>query len=203
VGRPLHQGPASSALDASRDGESDVALVQRIAAGDRAALEHLYRGYHPRVARFLRRSTRRADIVGEAINDTFWIVWQKAHLFRAESRVSTWVMGIAWRCVMRALRRHGDAAMEIVLDDETSHPLADPTAEQDLRDWVGKGLARLPVEQRVCLELAYGGGHSLEEIAAIMDCPVTTVKSRLFHARSRLREMLPRLAGHGGAPRAQ
>jgi anthranilate phosphoribosyltransferase len=66
---------------------------------------------------------------------------------------------------------------------------------------VAKGLARLPVEQRVTLELAYGAGHSLEEIASIMDCQVTTVKARMFHARVKLRNVLPVLAGEGGPAR--
>jgi hypothetical protein len=58
-----------------------------------------------------------------------------------------------------------------------------------------QGLKRLPAEQRVALELAYGAGHSLEEIASIMDCQVSTVKARMFHARVKLRLLLPTLAG--------
>jgi len=56
-------------------------------------------------------------------------------------------------------------------------------------------LSRLPVEQRLTLELAYHMGHSLEEIAAITDCPVGTVKARMFHAREKLRQYLPTLSG--------
>jgi RNA polymerase sigma-70 factor (ECF subfamily) len=54
----------------------------------------------------------------------------------------------------------------------------------------------LPIEQRLCLELAYVLGHSCEEIAAITSCPVNTVKTRLFHARRKLSVLLPRLAGN-------
>jgi len=56
-------------------------------------------------------------------------------------------------------------------------------------------LSRLPMEQRLTLELAYHMGHSLEEIAAITDCPVGTVKARMFHAREKLRQYLPTLGG--------
>ena len=56
-------------------------------------------------------------------------------------------------------------------------------------------MRRLPSEQRLVLELAYSGGHSLDEIAAIMQCPLGTVKARLFHARVKLRNLLPELAG--------
>jgi RNA polymerase sigma-70 factor (ECF subfamily) len=185
---------ASHAVD-----EAD--LVRRVAAGERSALEALYRGYQPRLTRFLARTTRRADVIEEVINDTFWIVWQKADRFRGDSRVSTWIMGIAYRCTLKCLREHGEAPAESPADDDGVFAVADPTSHHELQDWVGKGLARLPVEQRMALELAYGGGHTLEEIASIMDCQVTTVKARMFHARVKLRHLLPVLAGqaHKGA----
>ena len=64
---------------------------------------------------------------------------------------------------------------------------------------MGKGLQRLPEDQRITVELVYGQGYTLEETAAIMDCPVGTAKARLFHARVRLRNLLPDLAGQRGA----
>jgi RNA polymerase sigma-70 factor (ECF subfamily) len=59
------------------------------------------------------------------------------------------------------------------------------------------GLNQLSIEQRLTLELAYHMGHSLEEIAAITQCPVGTVKARMFHAREKLRSYLPALSGAG------
>ncbi|HSW04324.1 RNA polymerase sigma factor [Aquabacterium sp.] len=182
------------------DNAHDLALVQRMAQGDRAALSALYHGYHRRLCRFLARLTRRPDIVDEVVNDSFWIVWQKAGGFRGESRVSTWVMGIAYRCALKALRQHGEEP----LADEAGDAAAgswDPQAEHELRDWLAKGLDRLPAEQRLVLELAYGGGHSIDEIAAIMQCPEGTVKARMFHARMKLRNLLPVLAAGQGVAR--
>jgi len=184
--------------DALRDDDADVELVQCIAAGDRAALEALYRHYHRRLDRFLTRLTRRADVIEEVINDTFWIVWQKAGQFRRESRVSTWIMGIGYRCALKSLRQHGADPVDADEHAEGVHSLFDPSAARELNDWVSKGLSRLSGEQRVTLELAYGAGHSLEEVAAIMECQVSTVKARMFHARVKLRNLLPVLAGHGG-----
>jgi RNA polymerase sigma-70 factor (ECF subfamily) len=196
--------PVISLIDrrAAKHGVDETDLVRRVAAGERSALETLYRGYQPRLARFLARTTRRADVIEEVINDTFWVVWQKADRFRGDSRVSTWIMGIAYRCALKCLRDRGEAPAEPPPDDSSGGLTAvDTTALHEMQDWVGKGLARLPVEQRMALELAYGGGHSLEEIASIMDCQVTTVKARMFHARVKLRHLLPMLAGqaHGGA----
>ena len=70
---------------------------------------------------------------------------------------------------------------------------ADVRAE--VREWLAAGLARLPLEQRMVLELAYNLGHSCEEIAQIMECPVNTVKTRMFHARRKLRTLLVTLSG--------
>ena len=189
---------------AAPDDDADLDLLRRIAAGDRAALEALYRPYHRRLERFLVRVTRRADVIEEVINDTFWIVWQKAGGFRGDSRVSTWILGIAYRCALKALRQHGDEPVEpdVHADGapDGTHALVDPNAAHELNDWVSKGMSRLTREQRVTLELAYGAGHSLEEIASIMECQVSTVKARMFHARVRLRNLLPVLAGRGVAP---
>jgi DNA-directed RNA polymerase specialized sigma24 family protein len=93
------------------DGEESQ-LLQRIAARDRRALEELYHAYHRRLARFLLRLAPRYDFAEEVINETFWIIWRKAAGFRGASRVSTWIMGIAYRRALRALRaaRHDTAA---------------------------------------------------------------------------------------------
>ncbi len=186
------------------DDPSERRLLGRVAGGDRDALAELYRGYHHRLSRFLARLTYRPDVVEEAINDCFWIVWQKAGVFRGDSRVSTWIMGIAYRCALKALRQHGDEAPAgSPPADAEVQAAVDTEGSRELRDWLEKGLERLPAEQRLVLELAYSGGHSLEEIAAITQCPVTTVKARMFHARIKLRNLLPALAsatGTGGAP---
>ena len=182
---------------------SEAELVRQVAGGDRDSLARLYRGYHRRLVRFLARLTRRADIIDEAINDVFWVVWQRADRYRGDSRVSTWIMGIAYRCALKALRTHGGQPAASAHDDDdgdTRTALDDPFAVHELNDWVSKGLARLTPEQRVAIELAYGGGHSLEEIAVIMDCPVSTVKARMFHARVKLRNLLPALAGSSAGP---
>lgn len=182
-----------------RDDTSDLALLRRVEARDRAALETLYRDYHPRLCQFLARLTRRNEVIEEVINDCFWIVWQKADSFRGDSRVSTWIMGIAYRCGLKALRQDGGAALctTPMEDEDPDHQLAlsdNPGDGRELRDWLAKGMERLSLEQRLVLELAYVGGHSLEEIAVITESPVGTVKARMFHARVKLRNLLPVLA---------
>jgi RNA polymerase sigma-70 factor, ECF subfamily len=174
--------------------ERDSELLLSIAAGNRLALEELYLAYHRRLARFLSRFTQRYENVEEIINDTFLVVWQSAKDFRHASQVSTWIIGIAYRTALKSVRRQKNHAGARSLD-ECPEQVTDPTFEAELQDWLRRGLAQLPMEQRLTLELAYHMGHSLEEIAAITDCPVGTVKARMFHAREKLREYLPTLSG--------
>src|SRR3984957_4951047 len=174
--------------------ERDSELLAAIAAGSRQALEELYLGYHRRLARFLSRFTPRYENVEEIINDTFMVVWQNAKAFRNASQVSTWIIGIASRTALKSLRRQKNHTAARNLDDYPEQTV-DPTLETEVKDWLQRGLNQLPVEQRLTLELAYHMGHSLEEIAAITECPVGTVKARMFHAREKLRQYLPSLSG--------
>jgi RNA polymerase sigma-70 factor, ECF subfamily len=177
--------------------DSDFELLAGVAAGNRLALEQLYHGYHRRLARFLSRFTSRYENVEEIINDTFMVVWQSAKDFRNASRVSTWIFGIAYRTALKSLRRQKNHAAALSLD-ESPEQIVDPEADAEVQDWVAHGLDRLTVEHRLALELAYRMGHSLEEIAAITDTPVGTVKARMFHARRKLREYLPAIGGNDG-----
>lgn len=174
--------------------ERDNELLLAVAAGSRQALEELYLSYHRRLARFLSRFTPRYENVEEIINDTFMVVWQSGKDFRYASQVSTWIIGIAYRTALKSLRRQKNHTAARSLDDYPEQTV-DPTSETEVQDWLKHGLNQLPIEQRLTLELAYHMGHSLEEIAAITECPVGTVKARMFHAREKLRHYLPTLSG--------
>jgi RNA polymerase sigma-70 factor (ECF subfamily) len=183
---PTYRGTSNTARE--------VDLIARVAEGDRRAFEELYHLYHRRMARFLTRLTRRYDVAEEVINDTFWVVWRKAHTFRGDSQPSTWILGIAYRKARNAFRasaRLAEKNLQVELEPLTD---AAPSNTEELRDWLGRALAELPVEQRLAVELCYELGHSCEEIATIMGCPVNTVKTRLFHARAKLQRLLPQLA---------
>lgn len=183
----------SQASGAASSNERELELLRLIVLQDRAAFKELYLIYHRRLARFLMRITQQHELIEEVINDTMWTVWQKAASFRGASRVSTWIVGIAYRRALKALRRVGNAMLNTSIDDAAL--IATPPGNDDERQWLQQGLSELPLEQRMVLELAYLLGHSCEEIAEIMECPANTVKTRMFHAREKLRRSLPRLAG--------
>jgi RNA polymerase sigma-70 factor (ECF subfamily) len=190
-----HKPAPEPAAVAVRD-RAELAWLQATALGDRSAFEKLYRDYHPRLARFLSRVTQRDDLIGEVINDVFWIVWRKAAEFRGQSLVSTWIMGIAYRCALKALRDAGALpAEEPLLPVEAADDSEALLIRAEQRSWILQGIEKLPADQRTTLVLTYYLGHSCEEIAVIMDCAVGTVKARLFHARVKLRNLLPLLGG--------
>jgi RNA polymerase sigma-70 factor (ECF subfamily) len=172
---------------------SDGELLDRIAHRDSRALEALYLRFHRRLSRFLWRITPRYENVEEIVNDTFMVVWRRAADFRGSSAVSTWIIGIAYRLALKSLRR--PAGSGGVIDAEAAELSVEPTRVSETEDWVARGLSELPFEQRLTVELVYHMGHSLQEIADIMSCPVGTVKARMFHAREKLRRSLPSLGG--------
>ena len=174
----------------------ETLLLQRVAERDRQAFEELYNAYHRRLSRFLMRLAPRYDFAEEIINDTFWVVWRKAGEFRGASRVSTWIMGIAYRRALRALRDERQVtSIDRRLSEESTPDSEDSAATADMQDWISRGLSELSEEQRLTLEMAYFLGHSCEEIAAITGSPVGTIKARMFHAREKLRLSLPLLGG--------
>ena len=187
-----------TAVGGARGGSAarEAELIERVARGDRRAFEELYNLYHRRLGRFLTRLTRRYDLAEEIINDTFWVVWQNAQAFRGDSQPSTWILGIAYRKARNAFRSAARNRARQNLEPP-SFPLTseEPARSEELRDWLSAALGELPVEQRLAVELCYELGHSCEEIAAIMKCPVNTVKTRLFHARAKLQRRLPELSG--------
>ena len=177
--------PLGSTRNSSSDC-ADVSLIIAVQARDRLAFEQLYLGYYHRLTRFLARFTKNLENIEEIINDTFMVIWQRAKNFRHESKVSTWIIGIAYRTAMRQLRRQQHvSSLQSVGDLPES---SDPTTDIDTKDWISCALARLPLEQRITLTLAYQMGYSVKEIARITESPVGTVKSRMFHARLKLHE---------------
>jgi RNA polymerase sigma-70 factor (ECF subfamily) len=170
------------------DDGGDYELLRRISFADRGALKQLYFDYHKRLVKFLFRAIRRHEDLEQVINDTFLIVWQHAGDFRGASRVSIWIFGIAYRCALKTIRMssvrvHG-AALEVREGEEVIDDAGRETEDGHLLEL---GIARLSPEQRLVIALAYCGGYSCEEIAAIVACSVSTVKWRMWQARRKLR----------------
>jgi RNA polymerase sigma-70 factor (ECF subfamily) len=180
------------------DDGADLALLERIGNGDRHALHSLYNTYYHPLLRFIYRITGRLDLAQEGVNDVMLVVWRNGRSFGGRSSVSTWIMGIAYRKALKLLaasRRWTDRFAAAAFEDviERSDGLAEQSDDGDLRDLLDEALRHLSAEHRAVVELTYFYGCSYEEIAAIAACPVNTVKTRMFHARAKLKKLLPAL----------
>lgn len=168
-------------------------LIVRIKRGDTRALERLYADYRPRIHRFLARLGCPEEDFDEVCNDVFHLVWRKAGTYDHRAKVSTWIFGITHNKGLKLRERKWRAAArssDVPLDGLAEPSLGD-AARLEIRQWLDIALAVLPDEQRMVLELTFVEGLSYEEISAVMDCPVNTVKTRMFHARRKLKQLLP------------
>ena len=170
----------------------EAELIERVATGDRRAFETLYRAYHPRLARFLQRMTRSTPLIEEIVNDTLLVVWRKAATFNGSSKVSTWIFAIAYRRACKSLQAL-DEPVDAGSDEREGSEADRPDwqlAQVQLTSAVHAALAQLPLAQRTAFQLTFYHDMSYTEIAEIMECPVNTIKTRLFHARKRLAVLL-------------
>ena len=156
----------------------------------------LYQRYYHHLFRFIYRITRRLDLVEEIINDVMLVVWQKAGMVETKSRASTWILGIAYKKSLKSLAYLKRASGDVSLD-EIRHALRehDETMirQLEVENLAVIALSALAPEQRAIMELAYYQEMHYSEIAAVIGCPENTVKTRMFHARKRLRLLRPAL----------
>lgn len=193
---PVHTKNAkmdNNALSACDDTE----LLNQVADGDKKSFRTLYLRHYRKVQQFIQRMIRHGDLAEEILNDTFFTVWKSAVEFNNASRVTTWIFGICYRKCLKALERdkrwksrHCDStAIESFLVDRQTWPDAE-AGKTYLRLQLLQQLKALPAEQRMVLELTYFLGFSYIEIAEVADVPVNTVKTRMFHARKKLRRLM-------------
>lgn len=182
-------------LDNSTVSEHD--LLQRIAGGDRAAFEQLFKLYHPRIYKFVMRLLPDHQLVEEIVCDSLFAVWQGADSFRGQSTVSSWIFGIAYRRAMKSHRnnvRHQrhiepDADPEVLTEHNLgTNPERQANSAMESAQLL-TAMASLSTDHQAVLELT-ALGHSCAEISAIVRCPENTVKTRTFYARRKLKQLL-------------
>jgi RNA polymerase sigma-70 factor (ECF subfamily) len=180
----------------------DSALKQSAVAGDRMAVEHLFRELYPPVYGFCFTMTRRRSDAEDLAQQTFLKAFASLRNFRPAEPIGPWILRIAHNLFISQLRSRRP---QTDLDDPELEPLAssDPAPDevaisQETRDEVRRALRSLAPPAQVILVLRYQQQLSYEEIAAVIDVPVTTVTNRLFEARRQLGRAL-RQTEQGGS----
>jgi len=183
----------------ARPVDPDYQLVQRTVAGDDKAYELLVIKYQRRIERLIGRMVRDVDLVEDIAQETFIRAYRALHQFRGEAQFYTWLYRIAVNTAKKALvdMKRDPTVPEAALrgaddDDETyrggNEPISDETpdsvlAAQEIAAAVNAAMEALPAELRQAVTLREIEGLSYEEIAEVMNCPIGTVRSRIFRAR--------------------
>jgi RNA polymerase sigma-70 factor (ECF subfamily) len=163
--------------------------------------DEVYERFRRPVWRLARRMTGSEEEALDATQEIFLRVWRGLGGFRGEAKLSTWVFQIAWNYLRLHRRRSGrqhpllSAASDEggLAVERTPDPSPDPerrAAASDLLDRVEEAIDRLPEPFRVVLWLRDGENRPYEEIAAVLDVPIGTVRSRLARARRALKQEL-------------
>jgi RNA polymerase sigma-70 factor, ECF subfamily len=177
---------------------SDVVLLAATARGRSSAFSLLYARYERRVYQYIRTFVRQPAIAEEAVIDTMMAIWIGAHAFNRNSRVSTWILGIARHKAIDAVRKikhlteHGSIESAADIEDSREAPLA--AVDRNCREqFVLRAIARLSPDHQEILRLAFYEGLAYEDIAAILSIPDSTVKTRVFYAKQRLKVQLKKI----------
>jgi RNA polymerase sigma factor (sigma-70 family) len=187
-------------INGVRAEEDEYSLMLRVSRGDVVAFELVYRRYADRVRAFLAHVLPLRCLVDETLNDTMLAVWRQSSRYDGSCRVSTWIFAVAQRRALHLLR-HARVRARLAATEPPPHNEPDAEAQMSqLREWLSRALTKLPREQLTVLELTYFEGYGCREVASLMECPVETVKTRMFHARRKLRRMLSVARGTASAP---
>ena len=174
------------------DAPDEARLIARICQRDRRAFEALYRLYHPRLTRFLRNFVRRPSMVEEVVDDTLMVVWDQPERFNGSSKVSTWIFAIAYRKGLNARRREDEPQEDRDAEHRASEELGpeQQLGGRQVHAVLLSAIKELSADHRTVVDLTYFHEIGYREIAEIMECPVDTVKTRMFHARRHLKRVL-------------
>lgn len=190
----------------SPDAQADALLVERVKQGDQRAFELLVVKYQRRIERLIGRIVRDTDLVFDLAQETFIRAYRALPQFRGESAFYTWLYRIAVNTAKKAAVELGRAPVltESALntedeDEETSRRRPEPTdtatpdavlASKQIAATVNAAIDALSEDLRQALTLREIEGLSYEEIAEVMNCPIGTVRSRIFRAREAVAQRL-------------
>ena len=190
------------------DRDIDQQLVERAQRGDKRAFELLVEKYQRKLARLLSRFIRDQAEVEDVTQEAFIKAYRALPAFRGDSAFYTWLYRIGINTAknyLMALGRRAPTSTEVEAEDaegfEDGEQLRDINTPEsmllskEIAETVNATIEQLPEELRTAIQLREIEGMSYEDIARIMDCPIGTVRSRIFRAREAIAEQLRPLLG--------
>ena len=197
---PPLPGTDTSAPETKRV-STDIELSHGLVSGDSQALDEVYDRYHRAVFSVAFRVTTDRTHAEDVVQEVFVSLWKKPEAYQpARGSMGTWLMSAAHHKAVdlvrreESLRRRRDLVAVDVEQQLREEHLAEPVEEQAGERWqaarVRKALASLPEAQRQAMVLAYFGGYTQREVAAVTGVPLGTVKTRMLAAMRKLRDAL-------------
>lgn len=172
---------------------ADEALIEKVASGNRLAMQVLFVRHQARIYRFIVRLVGGDNALAEDLtSEVFLSAWRHAHQFEGRSAVATWLLAIARYKALGELRRRPEPISREE-DVEITDPADNPEALFEIKhrgELLRKCLTRLSREHREIIDLVYYHEKSVQEVAEIVGIPGNTVKTRMFYARRKLSELL-------------
>lgn len=181
------------------DSFADAELIRRVQAGDRGAVDDLYERFRRPAFALARRVLADDTLAEDVLQDVFLTVWKDPFAFdSARGSFGSWLLAMVHHKAVDAVRReesHRRRQSRAEDDLRLSEPIATREVEDEawnrvVSDRVRAALQTLPAPQREALTLAYYGGYTQREVAALTDTPLGTVKTRMLAGMRRLKENL-------------
>lgn len=180
----------------------DDELMAAVARDSTAALEQLMTRWQPGVYRFVYRGVRNAEVAEELTQETFWRLWRAREQYKPGGKFSAWLLRIASRLILDYYRKqarrpqlYGNEAIGEIVPTTVDRPDQAARGSQ-LKEALEAAIERLPVNQRLALQMNRFKAMSYREIAEALDCSVGSVEQLIYRARKKLRnelsEYLPR-----------
>ena len=198
----------------SSDKDDDLLIVQRVQAGDKLAFNLLVNKYHRRVARLLTRMVRNQEDIEDIVQETFIKAYRAIGNFRGDSAFYTWIYRIAINTAKNLLVTQGRRPSTLKeANDDDNETFEDNAAlsnidtpeslyqTKQIGEAVNEAMAALPEELRSAIVMREIDGLIYEEIAIAMDCPIGTVRSRIFRARESIAAKIKPLLEPKGSKR--
>jgi len=189
------------------DKNSDQELVKRVQAGDKTAFDVLVRKYQFKIIKLVSRYVQDSDSAQDVSQEAFIKAYRGLARFRGESAFYTWLYRIAINTAKNYLMSQGRRSSEMEVDAQDAEFFEGESAlkeyatpehqllTDEIERTVRRSIESLPEDLRTAITLREIEGMSYEEIAEAMDCPIGTVRSRIFRAREAIdRDLKPLLS---------